>query len=280
MRKRIFLSILVIFIVSTGGLITGCGEDTTGPVISNVSVTEITDSSATVTWTTNEPATSRVEYGTTASYGSKSAFDGTLVTSHSVAVSKLASETVHHFTVKCIDAVYNLSVASDATFTTATDATPNRTAVIQTGMGTIKVELYENRAPLTTANFIGLAEAGFYNGLIFHRIIDDFMIQGGDPEGTGAGGSDETIDLEINAELRHVDGAISMARGQDPNSASSQFFICDGDQRSIRSFLDGSYAVFGQVIDGIEYVRAIAEVETDDADKPLTDVVMTSVTIE
>jgi len=280
MRKNIFSSIFVTFIILAGGLITGCGQDTTGPVISNISITEITDSSATVTWITNEPATSRVEYGTTTSYGSKSTFGATLLTNHSIAISKLASETAYHFTVKCIDAAYNLSVAGDATFTTVVDAIPNRTAVIVTSMGTIKIELYENRAPITTANFISLAEAGFYDGLIFHRIIDDFMIQGGDPEGTGAGGSDETINLEINAELRHVDGAISMARSSDPNSASSQFFICDGDQRSIRSFLDGSYAVFGQVIEGIEFVRDIAAVDTGDDEKPETDVVIISITIQ
>ena len=257
---------------------TGCGDDTTGPVISNVSVTEITGSSATVTWTTSEPSSSRVAYGTTASYVSKSEFDGTLVTSHSVVVSKLGSETTYHFTVKCIDAAYNLSVGDDATFTTTVDATPNRTAVIETSMGTITIELYENRAPVTTANFISLAEAGFYDGLIFHRVIDNFMIQGGDPLETGAGGSEETIVREIHPELRHIDGAVSMARSTDPDSASSQFFICDGPQTD----LDDGYAVFGQVTDGMDVVRAIAavDVDADNNYKPLTDVEMTSITIE
>jgi len=145
-----------------------------------------------------------------------------------------------------------------------------------TSMGTIKFELYENRAPVTTANFISLTQDGFYDGLIFHRIIDDFMIQGGDPEGTGTGGSEETIEREIHPELRHIDGAVSMARSSDPNSASSQFFICDGAQ----SDLDDGYAVFGLVKEGIEVVRAIAAVETGANDKPDADVVMTSITIE
>ena len=151
-----------------------------------------------------------------------------------------------------------------------------RTAVIETSKGTIKIDLYEKRAPVTTANFIELAESGFYDGLIFHRVVDDFVIQTGDPTGTGAGGSDETINLEIHEELTHTDGAVGMARSFMPNSATSQFYICDGAQHS----LDGSYAVFGQVIEGMDVVRAIAEVSTNTRDKPLEDVVMTKVTIQ
>jgi len=151
----------------------------------------------------------------------------------------------------------------------------NRTAVIQTSKGTIKLELYEKRAPITTANFIKLAQDGFYDGLIFHRVIDNFMIQGGDPTGTGTGGSGQTINLETHEELKHLDGSISMARTSAPNRATSQFFICDGAQ----THLDGDYAVFGKVTEGIDVVRAIASVETGDADKPETDVVMTSITI-
>jgi cyclophilin family peptidyl-prolyl cis-trans isomerase len=154
--------------------------------------------------------------------------------------------------------------------------TENRTATIVTSMGTIKLELYEKRAPITTANFIGLAQDGFYDGLIFHRVIDDFMIQGGDPLGNGTGGSGKTIAREIHEELKHIDGAISMARSSNPDSASSQFFICDGAQ----TFLDDSYAVFGVIIDGIDVVKVIAAVSTNASDKPDSDVVMTSVTIE
>jgi len=152
----------------------------------------------------------------------------------------------------------------------------NRIAVLDTSMGTIKIELYEDKAPITTENFIGLAESGFYDGLIFHRVDQDFVIQTGDPTGTGKGGSGHTIKLEINSELAHVDGAVGMARGRDRNSADSQFYICDGAQHS----LDGSYAVFGQVIEGMDVVRAIAAVPVDANKKPLQPVTMNSVVIQ
>jgi len=152
----------------------------------------------------------------------------------------------------------------------------NRIADIETSMGTMTVELYEARAPDTTSNFIELANRGFYNGLIFHRVIDNFMIQGGDPKGDGTGGSEKTIELEIHPELTHVDGAVAMARSAHPDSASSQFYICDGAQ----SRLDGQYAVFGRVIDGMDVVRAIAEVETDARDRPVENVTITRITIQ
>lgn len=152
----------------------------------------------------------------------------------------------------------------------------NRIAVMETSLGTIKFELYEDKAPITTANFIKLADKGFYNGLIFHRVIHGFVIQTGDPLGTGMGGSKETIILEVNKNLTHTDGAVGMARSSNPNSASSQFYICDGPQHD----LDGGYAVFGQVVKGMEVVRAIAAVPTDASDKPLKNVVMTRVSIE
>jgi peptidyl-prolyl cis-trans isomerase A (cyclophilin A) len=152
----------------------------------------------------------------------------------------------------------------------------NKTAIIETSKGTIKVALDEKRAPITSANFIKLAESGFYDGLIFHRVIKGFMIQGGDPQGTGMGGAKDTINLEIHPELRHVDGAISMARSQNPNSASSQFFICDGAQ----AFLDNNYAAFGRTVEGMDVVRAIAAVATGTNDKPVENVTMLKVTIE
>ncbi len=152
----------------------------------------------------------------------------------------------------------------------------NRIAIMETSMGTVKFELYEDKAPITTANFIKLADAGFYNGLIFHRVVDNFVIQTGDPTGTGMGGSGKTIPLEIKEDLTHTDGAVGMARGTDPNSASSQFYICDGAQHG----LDGQYAIFGQVIEGMDVVRAIAAVPTDVNDKPLQAVVITTVTIQ
>lgn len=141
------------------------------------------------------------------------------------------------------------------------EATENRIATIETEKGIIKFELYEKRAPITTANFIKLAESGFYEGLIFHRIVPGFVIQGGDPQGTGMGGSNETINLEIHPELRHTDGAVAMARSNDRNSASSQFYITLGPQPN----LDDDYAVFGQVIEGKDVVAQIVK-----GDKMLT----------
>ena len=126
--------------------------------------------------------------------------------------------------------------------------------------GTISVELDADAAPISVTNFVKLAEEGFYDGLTFHRIIDGFMIQGGDPLGTGMGSSDETIKGEFSANgvennLSHTRGAISMARAQNYNSASSQFFIVHEDS----TFLDGQYACFGYVTEGIEVVDAICE---------------------
>ncbi len=126
--------------------------------------------------------------------------------------------------------------------------------------GTISVELDADAAPISVTNFVKLAEEGFYDGLTFHRIIDGFMIQGGDPLGTGMGGSDETIKGEFSANgvennLSHTRGAISMARAQNYDSASSQFFIVHEDS----TFLDGQYACFGYVTEGIEVVDAICE---------------------
>jgi peptidyl-prolyl cis-trans isomerase B (cyclophilin B) len=123
---------------------------------------------------------------------------------------------------------------------------PNRTAVLETVKGTIKFELHEKEAPITTKNFIDLTEKGFYNGLIFHRVEPGFVIQGGDPKGNGTGGSGKSIPLEIAPSLTHKKGAVGMARSQEPNSASSQFYICLEDAK----FLDKNYAVFGQVIEG------------------------------
>jgi len=152
---------------------------------------------------------------------------------------------------------------------------PNRTALIKTNMGDIRATLFEDKAPITCENFIALAESGFYDGLTFHRVIKGFVIQGGDPKGDGTGGSDKTIPLEIHEDLTHVDGALAMARSSDPNSASSQFYICDGPQHG----LDGSYAVFGVVTEGIDVVRAIASVPTDTRDRPIESVIIEKATI-
>ena len=136
--------------------------------------------------------------------------------------------------------------------------------------GVIKAELYPDIAPATVKNFIDLAGKGFYNGLIFHRVIPGFMIQGGDPEGIGTGGPGYTIKGEFTAngfrnDLKHTRGVLSMARAMDPNSAGSQFFIMHEDS----PHLDGQYAAFGKVIEGIEVVDEIASVRTDYNDRPL-----------
>lgn len=160
----------------------------------------------------------------------------------------------------------------------------NPTAIMETNMGTIEIELYLDKTPVTAQNFIDLSKKGFYDGVIFHRVIDGFMIQGGDPEGNGFGGSSRTIEGEFSANghennLTHVRGVISMARSSDYNSASSQFFIM---QKTTHS-LDGSYAAFGTVTSGIEVVDEIcANTPVEDANGtvlPENQPVITSITI-
>lgn len=144
----------------------------------------------------------------------------------------------------------------------------------------IKLELYPDKAPITVENFLKLVKDGFYDGLIFHRVIKDFMIQGGDPQGTGMGGAKDKIKGEflmngVPNDIRHERGVISMARAQNPNSASSQFFIVHKDS----FFLDGQYAAFGKVVDGMDTVDEIAGVKTDFSDRPLNDCKMKRVYI-
>ena len=146
------------------------------------------------------------------------------------------------------------------------------------GYGKILIRLYPDVAPATVENFKSLVSEGFYDGLIFHRVIENFMIQGGDPLGTGTGGSDKNIvgEFESNGfenNLPHVTGVVSMARANEPNSASSQFFIC----HKTSAHLDGDYAAFGYVVFGQNVVNKIAKVQTNSSDKPLTDVVITSI---
>ena len=147
--------------------------------------------------------------------------------------------------------------------------------------GVMKVELYPETAPNTVANFISLVEKGFYNGTIFHRVIPGFMIQGGDPEGTGMGGPGYRIKGEFTAnrfqnDLKHTKGVISMARSGHPDSAGSQFFIMVDDA----PHLDGQYASFGKVIEGIEVADQIVSVATNYRDRPLEEQRMRSVTVE
>lgn len=156
----------------------------------------------------------------------------------------------------------------------------NVTITMQDG-GVIKLELYPDKAPITVENFTKLAKEGFYDGLIFHRVISGFMIQGGDPEGTGFGGSDKTIkgefsDNGVKNDISHKRGVISMARSQKYDSASSQFFICHADA----TFLDGQYAAFGKVVEGMDVVDRIAAIDTDANDRPLVDQVIESITVD
>jgi peptidyl-prolyl cis-trans isomerase B (cyclophilin B) len=142
-------------------------------------------------------------------------------------------------------------------------------------------ELYPTIAPETVANFVKLANSGFYDGLIFHRVIPGFMIQGGDPDGDGTGGPGWTIKGEFSRngfknDLAHTRGVLSMARTSDPDSAGSQFFIMTDDA----SHLDGNYAAFGKLVGGFEALDAIAETHTDTSDRPEVDQVMTRITIE
>ncbi|MBU1145175.1 MAG: peptidylprolyl isomerase [Firmicutes bacterium] len=144
----------------------------------------------------------------------------------------------------------------------------------------IKIELYPDIAPNTVNNFISLVKKGFYDGVKFHRVIENFMIQGGDPEGSGMGGPGYSIKGEFSSNgfhnsLTHVRGVISMARSQHPNSAGSQFFIMHQDS----PHLDGQYAGFGKVIEGIEEVDRIASVDADYRDRPVKDEIMVKVTV-
>lgn len=145
----------------------------------------------------------------------------------------------------------------------------------------MKAELYPQFAPNTVNNFISLVNKGFYDGLIFHRVINGFMIQGGDPEGTGMGGPGYGIKGEFAQngfanDLKHSAGVLSMARSMMPNSAGSQFFIMHKDA----PHLDGAYAAFGKIIEGMNVVNKIAEVATDYSDRPMEDQRMKTVTVE
>lgn len=147
--------------------------------------------------------------------------------------------------------------------------------------GIIRAELYPDTAPNTVRNFLSLVQKGFYNGLIFHRVIEDFMIQGGCPEGSGMGGPGYSIKGEFTEnrfqkELKHTEGVLSMARSMHPDSAGSQFFII----HKTSPHLDGSYAAFGKVIEGMDVVNRIAETDTDYSDRPIVPQVIRSMTAE
>ena len=148
-------------------------------------------------------------------------------------------------------------------------------AIISTEKGDMKAELYEKETPIAVGNFVKLAESHFYDALTFHRVIPDFVIQGGCPKGDGTGGPGYTIPCETRAERQYHDrGVLSMAH-RGPNTGGSQFFICHADA----TFLDGQYAAFGKVVSGMDVVDAIAVVETDGRDKPYDEQKMKKVTL-
>jgi len=149
-------------------------------------------------------------------------------------------------------------------------------AHFETSMGNFTIELFEQQAPKTVANFVKLAEKNFYDGVIFHRVIDGFMIQGGDPTGTGRGGPGYQFADEFHPQLRHnSEGILSMANA-GPNTNGSQFFIT----LTATPHLDGKHAVFGKVIEGMDVVKKIGKTPTKAGDRPMTDVVMKTVRIE
>ncbi len=155
----------------------------------------------------------------------------------------------------------------------------NDVAVVETSMGTIEIELFTTQTPKTVKNFVGLAEKGKYDGLIFHRIIDGFMIQGGDPTGTGAGGESiygGPFEDEFDPSLKHDGAGVLSMANRGPNTNTSQFFIT----LAATSWLDGRHTIFGKVIGGMDVVKAIGKVKVSKPnDKPVTDVVMKKVTI-
>lgn len=144
---------------------------------------------------------------------------------------------------------------------------------IETNKGTFKVRLYVKEAPITTKNFIDLVDKGFYNGIIFHRVIDGFMIQGGDPTGTGTGGSDKAIPDEFGPGLKHSKAGILSMANRGPNTGTSQFFITLAPQ----PHLDGKHAVFGEVVEGMAVVEKIGKAKTGQNDKPIEEIKMVKV---
>ena len=188
------------------------------------------------------------------------------------------------FTILLLAALLLFSLTACGKSDSGNSEAPIMVEITMENGGVIRLELYPKIAPITVENFVTLADSGFYDGLIFHRVIKDFMIQGGDPTGTGMGAANQkTIKGEFRANgvennLSHVRGVISMARRSRPyDSATSQFFIVHKDS----TYLDGQYAAFGRVVSGMDVVDAIAETPTDNSDRPLTpQVIKTIRTVE
>lgn len=164
------------------------------------------------------------------------------------------------------------------------EAVKNKVAVFETNAGVFKIELFENKMPITTKNFIGLAEKGFYDRTKFHRVIEGFMIQGGDPRSKndadkavwGTGGPGYNIEDEFAEGLSNIRGTIAMANTGQPNSGGSQFFINVADN----TFLDGKHPVFGRIVDGMDVIEEIVSVQTDAQDRPAEDIVVKKIMIQ
>ena len=217
-------------------LITGCGDKTD---------TTKTETKTTETKTTESKTVTKTDSGTTSQTKTTEKKDSAMTTNETAGKE-------------------DNSKSSDGNFVD-----------MQTSMGNIKIKLFTKEAPITTANFKKLVKQGYYNGIIFHRVIDGFMIQGGDPTGTGTGGSKETIQDEFGPGLKHTKaGMLSMAN-RGPNTGSSQFFIT----LAPTPWLDGKHAIFGEVISGMDVVNKIGKVKTGPNDKPVEDVKMIKVTL-
>jgi peptidyl-prolyl cis-trans isomerase A (cyclophilin A) len=158
----------------------------------------------------------------------------------------------------------------------AEPAKKNSVAKFETSKGVFLVELFEDKAPITAGNFINLINKKFYDGLIFHRVIDGFMIQGGDPKGTGSGGPGYTIKDEFHPDLKHTGAGILSMANAGPNTGGSQFFIT----LAATPWLDNRHAIFGKVIEGLDVVQAIGKVKTGPMDRPVEEVVIKKITIE
>ena len=199
----------------------------------------------------------------------------------------MTKKTKKSFIASILVGILTLVGCSNTSDNTANDEvrTPPKELPIATitikDYGTVEAELYPHIAPNTVNNFISLANSGFYDGLTFHRVIKDFMIQGGDPNGNGTGGPGYSIKGEFSSngfknDLAHTEGVLSMARSQMNDSAGSQFFIMTKES----PHLDGQYAAFGKVIKGMDIVHQIENVETDAMDKPIKDVVIESIKVD
>ena len=194
-----------------------------------------------------------------------------------MSIAKFLKQAAVILSFLCLGATTCLAAEAGTAANGGTQHMANRITVIETNLGTIELELFEDKTPITTKNFIDLAEKGFYDGVIFHRVIDGFMIQGGDPTGTGMGGPDYTIEDEFRDDLQFTgEGILAMANTGMPHTGGSQFFIT----LAATPWLNGHHTIFGKVVKGMDVVKKIGHTETDYADRPVEDVVMKSVTIK